>query len=336
MFRSLSKRRTLVAALRDLDEASVAVRVSAIADLVHHATDARSQVVARLEQALRSDHAAVRGAAALALADLRAVESLPPLLFAVEDDDAHVRQMALTALGEIGDGRARERLRRALGDERPEVRFQAIVAFVRVAPDEADSALMQALSDADPNVRYIGLRAAEEHADSSDTALSSLILERVRSILGDPEPRVRAAAAILLARTGDRTGEAVLLDVVAGRLRTSEPEDEAEAVELAGALRLDRAVLDLERRAFGLRRLASETFAFQARVSLAKMGHARAGREILRDLSGWSRHRRTLAVAAAGRARLGEALPLIEAMRGRDDRADQAAVNDALTSLADA
>jgi hypothetical protein len=122
----------------------------------------------------------------------------------------------------------------------------------------------------------------------------------------------------------------------AGRLRTPEPEDEAEAVELAGALRLDRAVLDLERRAFGLRRLASETFAFQARVSLAKMGHARAGREILRDLSGWSRHRRTLAVAAAGRARLGEALPLIEAMRGRDDRADQAAVTDALTSLADA
>src|SRR6185369_7599740 len=118
--------------------------------------------------------------------------------------------------------------------------------------------------------------------------------------------------AILLARAGDRAGIEVLLDVVDARVRTPEPEDEAAAVELCGELGVSAAVPGLERRAFGLARIARETFAWQARVALARLGHARAKKEILGDLAAWSLHRRTLAVAAAGRARLVEARSILE------------------------
>src|SRR5580704_1710738 len=109
--------RTLEASFRDLGSTSYATRASAIRDLVRHAVDdeaARGRAIPLLERALASDTAsAVRAAAAVALADLRAGDALATLLVAVEDDDPQVRQMALTALGEIGDPRARPRLERA-------------------------------------------------------------------------------------------------------------------------------------------------------------------------------------------------------------------------------
>src|SRR6185437_1387882 len=124
------------AALRDRTAEKSEVRADALRDLVAHADVARDQVVKALKRALREDEAAhVRAVAATALADLKAGEALPELLFAVEDSAPYVRQMAIAALGEIGDSRATERLRRALADERAEVRFQAVMAFPRVSTD---------------------------------------------------------------------------------------------------------------------------------------------------------------------------------------------------------
>jgi hypothetical protein len=62
-------------------------------------------------------------------------------------------------------------------------------------------------------------------------------------------------------------------------------------------------------------------------VALARMGHPRARSHILRDLNSWSRDKRTLAVAAAGRARVAEALPLIRAMQGDERRAEPSTVD---------
>src|SRR5262249_33538193 len=76
-----------------------------------------------------------------------------------------------------------------------------------------------------------------------------------------------------------------------------------------------------------------DRFAWQALVSLARMGHERARAKIVRDLGSWWRDRRTLAVAAVGRARLSEARPLVEAMRGDDRRADAEAVAQTLEEL---
>jgi HEAT repeat protein len=333
VFGAAPLRRTLPAALRDVGSASAATRASAIADLVDHAAADRQRVVSALERALSDDVAPVRAAAAVALADVGGVEALPALLVAVEDDDAHVRQMAITAIGEIGDARARERLRRALTDDRPEVRFQAVIAFSRVAPDEAMEAIVAASSDPDPSIRYIAIRCAEERAIEGERALPEAWLGRATSLIEDPDAAVRVAAAIVLARSGEHRAEPVLLDVVRGALSTHEAEDEAACVELCGELGIAAAEPYLARRAFGVLGFAEGKFAWQALVSLARLGNARARSKIVRDLGSWWRDRRTLAVAAAGRARLAEARPLIEAMSGNERLADADAVALALRQL---
>lgn len=341
MFRPPPLPRTLEAALRDLSSVKPAVRVEAAHDLVAHAEgDARERTIRALEGALRRDTAPdVRAAAATALADAGATEALPSLLLAIEDDDVHVRQMALAALGELRDARATERLRRALSDARPEVRFQAVIAFPRVctARDDTHAALERATRDDDPLVRHIAFRMAEEVATEAGDAIPEALLARARAELADAASpaKVRVACAIVLARSGDATARDVLVRVAMRDLATDDAEDEAAAIELCGELGLKAARPGLERRAFGaVLGLGRDRFAWHARVALARMGHERASREILNELSSWNRDRRTLAVAAAGRARLLAARDTIAAMRGNDLRADPAAVDEALEALA--
>lgn len=334
MFAPAPLRRTLPAALRDLEHPKPTVRQSALRDLVHYGEEHRDEVVRALGRALGDDDFQVRGAAALALADLEGTEALPSLLVAIEDDHPYVRQMALTALGELGDGRARERLRRALRDERPEVRFQAVIAFCRIAPDEAVATLLDASRDEDSNIRYIALRVTEEHAHKDESVgWEEELLDRAVEMLGDDEPKVRIVAAILLARAGRREGVPVLADLLAGRLSTNEPEDEAAAVELVGELGLHELQADLERRAFGFRRFTKQTFAWQARTALARLGHARARGEIVRELRSFSRDKRTMAAFAVGHAGITEAIAELERMRDRPDLADPTVVSEALEKL---
>jgi HEAT repeat protein len=338
MLRAPPLPRTLEAALRDVSSAKPAVRADALRDLCRYAEDERERVLRALEAALRDDEAAaVRSVAALGLADLEAREALPTLLLAVEDDDPHVRQMAITALGEIGDPRATERLRRALGDARPEVRFQAAIAFPRVcaAPSDAIEALVKATHDADPLVCQIALRMAEELGAEAGH-LDDAVLARARALLAKGPPIVRVAAAVVLARGADDASAAypVLVGVANGSIETTEGEDEAAAIELCGELGLEAARPGLEKRAFGgMMGLFRDRFAWHARVALARMGHERAAQAILRELGSWDRDQRTLAVAAAGRARLAAARPVIVAMRGDEARADQEAVDEALRVL---
>ncbi|AUX47945.1 hypothetical protein SOCE26_094710 [Sorangium cellulosum] len=315
------------------------MRAEAVGDLVPYVDTAREQVLRAVESALRDDvHPSVRAAAAIALADTKAGEALPALLLAVEDADAHVRQMAITALGEIGDARATGRLRRALSDERPEVRFQAVIAFPRVCtqPEDAIEAVVQATHDDDPLVCHIALRVFEELGEANGD-LPPSGLARAWALLGHTSPLVRAAAAVVLARFGDPAGHAVLVEVAEGKLRGIDHEDEAAAIELCGELGLAAARSALERRAFGLRLgFGRDPLRWHARVALARMGNERAIREILSDLGAWDRHRRTLAVAAAGRARLEAARQPIAAMRGDDRKADQGAVEEALAAITSA
>jgi len=119
-----------------------------------------------------------------------------------------------------------------------------------------------------------------------------------------------------------------------GAIKTDDPEDEATAIELAGELGLEDARVGLEKRAFGgfFRR---DRHAWHARVALARMGHERAVREIMSELDAWDRSKRTLAVAAVGRARIRVAALKLRTMLGDPSRADPHAVEDALAALAD-
>ncbi len=325
--------RTLEASLRDLSSDKPHTRASSIKDLARHATgdDAlRARALPLFEKALKDDHAGVRGAAAVALADVKGVEALPSLLAAVEDVDGYVRQMALNALGEIGDGRAAGRLERALRDERPEVRYQAVIAFSRVAvAEDVAPALLQATRDDDPAIRYIALRIAE---DQLTRDASSALHVRAKAMLEDEAPEVRLVAAIYLAKAGDDAGRALLLDVVRGQLpRRPEAEDEQEAIEVSGALGMKEAIPYLERRAWGLRRFVQTTCVFQAKVALARMGNPRAIAEIVGDLDSGDREKQNAAIVAAGRARIAEARPRIEALAAGP--ADPELVREALALL---
>ena len=308
--------RTLDASFRDLGSATDATRASAVRDVVRHALEdpgVRSRALPVLEKALSSDRSnIVRSAAAIALADLGAGEALPTLLVAVEDADPHVRQMALSALGEIGDVRARPRLERALQDARPEVRYQALIAFARAAADDAEAvaaALTGALDDADAEIRYIAMRLAEEHRVLGELPeRAARLLERVERA----DDAIRVVAAIYLARLGDAQGRAAVVDVVAGRRRTPQLEDEQACVELVGELGLRETIPHLEQRAWGrgggwLRVLGLGSSdrarcAWHARVALSAMGHERARGEIVADLSSWRREVREAAAVAAARS----------------------------------
>ena len=338
MFGARPLPRTLEAALRDLSAERAPARAASVRELAGHADEARERVIRGLQKALRDDAAEVRAAAATALADAGGGEALPDLLVAVEDQNALVRQMAISALGEIGDARATERLRRALGDPRAEVRFQAVMAFPRVvaSSDDALAALVAATEDEDAFVCHIAVRMVDEVR--GEAAPHPDVLRRARQLLGHASPEVRVASAILLAH--DTEGRVRSLEILAqvgrGELRTGDREDEAAAIELCGDLGLTTARPGLERRAFGgLLGLRRDPLAWHARVALARMGHERACREILRELGDRDRGVCSLAVAAAGRARLAAARERLLALKGDARRADPDAVDEALAALAE-
>jgi HEAT repeat protein len=166
--------------------------------------------------------------------------------------------------------------------------------------------------------------------------LPSAVSTRLRALLRDDSARVRLAAAVLLGRCGDAAAAAVLAAALNSPPGVHDPEDEQAAVELAGALRLEAARPGLTRRAFGWFGLATGRTGIPATVALARCGDERAIRAILRGLSAWTAEARTLAVVAAGRARIADARPALVALQHDPRRADPAAVADALRRLDDA
>jgi HEAT repeat protein len=155
---------------------------------------------------------------------------------------------------------------------------------------------------------------------------------RARTALRDPVLGVRLVAAIVLGRLGIMDGAAVIVEALNGR-ELLNPDDEQEAIERAGEFGLTRSRPGLERRARG-GWLVGQPFAWHARVALARLGDANARRTIVRALGAWSRDTRTLAVVAAGKARLAEAREALQAMRCDATRADPDAVDEALLQLA--
>jgi hypothetical protein len=341
MFGLASLPRSLEASLRDRDSERPHVRLSAVRDLGRHAaSDPSGRALSALRETLAGDVSVeVRGAAALALADAEASTAAEALIRAMDDAHVYVRQMALLALGELGnadDPRILEVVRAAGGDEAPALRFQALIACHKLSAPDAESALLAATRDADPEVRHMAFRLLEERATDGEGVArpSDIVKEAAYSGLSDGVLSARLAAAILLARSGDRGGDAVLSEAV-WDARGVDPEDEQAAIVLAGERSIQAARPGLGRRAFRslFGRVGGERFSYEARIALAKLGDERARRAISRGLAAWSRDARTLAVVAAGRAELLEARSAIETMRGDPGRAEPEAVEEALLLL---
>jgi HEAT repeat protein len=329
--------RTLEAALRDAEHARADVRLATLADLKRHAREGSEAARKLLVRQLAADpEPRVRAGAALALADIDAFGEISALVNATGDQDPSVRQMALLGVGELAPPEHAEALAvatRGLVDRLPAVRYQAVVALARLQGEASLEALLVGTRDADPEVRHVAFRVAEEVFGGRSLEQAPLpLVQRARGALRDDNRAVQVSAAILLAVLGDSAGSERLVEVINARQRILHAEDEAVVVELCGQLGLTNATLGLERRAFGL--LGARTpVSWHARVALAELGHPRAKEAILRGLSAWSRDARTLAVAAAGRARLREARPLLLRMASEPGRAEPEAVSDALAAI---
>jgi HEAT repeat protein len=335
--------RTLPAALRDVRDKKLEVRISAVRDLARLAgSEARDQALPALCRALVEDEtAAVRSEAAVALADASAKECVAELATAArEDEHVRVRQMALIALGEVAgedaDPAVRDLVAAAVSDESPEIRFQGLIALTHVDRAAGEKAILASLVDDDAQIRYVALRLAEERwlAEERDEELPDLLHTRVKKALSDTSPKVRLAAAILLGRAGDRSGDQKLVAAINSGVGVDEAEDEGAAIDLCGALSLEEARAGLERRAFGVFGVTRHPFAWNARVALARMGDTRARAAILKGLRAFGRDARTMAVAAAGKARMVEAREELVAMRADPARAEPEAVEEALALLA--
>jgi len=327
--------RNIAAALRDAEHGDARVRQSALGDLVRHArASERERATIAIIALLRSDpNPELRAEAALALADAAAAGARTALLAALEDPVLSVRQMAILALGELGepgDLELAERLTGSLAAPEPALRFQALIACERLAPDRAEALVGRALSDEDEELRAMALRLARKRWPEANAprALSELGVKA----LADQASNVRAQAALWLGSIGDARGDDALVGIVEGSVPVALPSDLEEAMELVAARGLARAKLGLERRAFGFFARV-HTGRWHALVALARLGHARARRTILRGLGAWTRDARTLAVVAAGRAGLSEATARINLFRGRPGRAEPEAVEEALRVL---
>lgn len=331
--------RNVSACLRDLKSAKLEVRLSAVRDLGRHATGpAQEEARAALCRTLSHDAAvAVRAEAAVILADVGAAEHLDELCDALEDPALRVRQMALVAVGELGkasDGRVQHATRLLLSDLAPEMRFQALIAARNVLSESAFAdALTRAHDDEDPEVRYIALRLAEE-AWTESTPPPRSLLAAARKAAKDDAAMVRLVAAVVLVRAEDPSGADLLASLLNGRAAGLSAEDEAEALALAGKHRIRAALPGLRRRAFG-GWFGSSPLSWHARVALARMGDARARRSIVSGLSAWTRDGRTLAVVAAGEARIVEARPKLEALAREPGGADPDAIARALELLSE-
>jgi hypothetical protein len=342
MFGLESLPRSLEASLRDRDSDRPHVRLSAVRDLGRHAAADRSgRALSALRETLANDASVeIRGAAALSLADAEARTAAPALIRALEaDTHEHVRQMALLALGEVGtpdDPRLLEVVRMALEDGAPALRFQALIASHKLDTANAEGALLVAATrDADAEVRHLAFRLLEERVTSEDGVAtpSDVVLQAACAGLADGVLAPRLAAAILLAHAGDDRGDAVLAEAVSDASGVGiDPEDEQTAIVLAGERAIVAARPGLARRAFRAL-LGKDRFSYEARIALSRLGDERARRTISAGLRAWSRDARTLAVVAAGRARLVEARGVIETMRGDAGRAEPEAVEEALLLL---
>jgi HEAT repeat protein len=346
--------RTLGAALRDAVHERASVRASAATDLgklAHGENRERCvQVLIKLLEDDADDN--VSAGAALALADGQAREAAAALVARTERGGERTSEMCLLALGELavpGDAAVASLLDRSFKSGAPALRFQATIAAGAVLDVPAlCGVLLTALRDPDPRVRHVACRVLDERSEREPELLSLPVRQTLVRALDDSDPATALAAVILLLRLVEPHSEAADLAVgseqgqyterlvrLVNRGRATLPaEDEQRAIELCAELGLDQALPGLKRRAWGwgYGLMQPSPLAFQARVALARLGDPRAKRFILAGLRSRFRHTRQLAVAAAGQARLVEARPLLEALRGNGG-VDAAALTDALHQL---
>ncbi len=213
----LSRRRDIRGLIRLLEHPSFDVQWKAAEALGKLGDDA----VRHLIEALESSHKNVRLGVIEALGEIKAVDSVGPLINLVgEDEDPEVRLAGALALGEIGDNQAVSPLTRLLRDLDKHVRYGAALALetmgripsenpdltyyliakqdwdrIRVPGERSIVPLIEMMHDSDPDVRSHIVDIIGESKDPSVSTACDVVLR-------DRDSRVRWRAVLAFPRCG--------------------------------------------------------------------------------------------------------------------------------------
>ena len=201
-----------------------------------------------LIKALSYKDAAIRIAAADALAPLRDPLAVEPLVGLLKDEKAEVRRASVAALAARGGGRVVEPLVAALGDRDPDVRASASKAVYRrlmTDPDQdtrrataaalgrlgavdAVEPLVKAIMDSDESVRLAAIKALQ--AIGEVQAVVPLII-----VLAGEQVRQRATGRSSLAveRAASQALDVLCGPAAIGQLQTALAHDDADVRETA-------------------------------------------------------------------------------------------------------
>jgi HEAT repeat protein len=237
------------------------VRAAAARDLAHHVdSPVRSKVVAALHELAANDtDTEVRVQAILALADAGARESVQLLLELARTACPRVQQNSLLALSELGapdDPTAVEVAVQAVASTLPALRYQGLVLLRNLRGSEGLAAIAERLNDEDPEVRWVAVRLIDELLPAGLREPPSLangfpigfeVIDRLRTMLQDPTPRVATAATLTLARLGEPQAVDRVAGMLDGKGIQLDAQDEQAVIELIGRRRLRTAQRALER-----------------------------------------------------------------------------------------
>ena len=168
-----------------------------------------------LRALLADENESVRAKAVLALGQIGDASSGPDLERATHDPAARVRARAAFSLGLLTTVDTAALVPLA-GDASAEVRAAAIEALGRAHQDASVPLVRAALDDADSEVRAAAALAAWKFSDPQP------LLDGLIAGLGNPDARVRAAAAYALARLGSAPVAPPSSGAPVGRLEASD------------------------------------------------------------------------------------------------------------------
>lgn len=154
--------------------------------------------------ALGNKDAAIRAAAAHALAYAKDPRSLGALQKAAADPNDDARAAAVGAIGQLRDPKAAPVLAESLKDKNWLVRGEAAAGLGRIGDPNAVTLLFGALSDKDDYVRNAASTALVDLVGTNNAALYEKQLE-------GGAPAAQATAALALARIGNLKGAPILL-----------------------------------------------------------------------------------------------------------------------------
>lgn len=271
-----------------------------------HMEDEREPNLSELKRYLTHNQPKVRARALLAVGRLRTNELLDNVRALLKDADESVRTSAVFALGQLGEPTSADDLDALLAAETsPHVRAEAVLARSLLGGKTPPASILDALgSGADESVAGEACLALARYGDESTAPYAvpwlraaspdtrwkaAYALYRLRaegawlaSMLADPEPRVRAFAALGVGATGEAAAGPYLITM----LDDASVDVVAAAAEALGELRDPNAATALET-------LASNPIArrrFAAMHALARSGLAEAKlRQMLEDPSPWVR-----------------------------------------------